>query len=34
VDGNSEKRAGTISTFNGPAPEILVLTTPERRSMP
>jgi hypothetical protein len=29
VDGNSEKRVGTVSTFNGPAPEILVLKTPE-----
>jgi hypothetical protein len=27
VDGNSEKRAGTISTFNGPTPEIAVLET-------
>lgn len=27
VDGNREKRAGTISIFNGPAPEICVLPT-------
>lgn len=29
VDGNGEKRAGTISTFNGPRPEILVLKSNE-----
>jgi superfamily I DNA/RNA helicase len=27
VDGNAENRKGTVSTFNGPAPEILVLET-------
>lgn len=29
VDGNTESRKGTVSTFNGPPPEILVLETPE-----
>jgi hypothetical protein len=29
VDGLTEKRGGTISTFNGPAPEILILDTAE-----
>ena len=29
VDGNIEKRSGTISLFNGPAPIIKVLNTPE-----
>ena len=29
VDGNTEERTGTISTFNGPPPEIVVLETPE-----
>ena len=29
VDGNKEERKGTISTFNGPAPDIMVLDTPE-----
>ncbi len=29
VDGNTEERTGTISTFNGPPPEIMVLETPE-----
>jgi mRNA-degrading endonuclease RelE of RelBE toxin-antitoxin system len=28
VDGNTENRKGTISTFNGPPPEIMVLATP------
>jgi superfamily I DNA/RNA helicase len=28
VDGNAESRKGTISTFNGPPPEIMVLATP------
>jgi superfamily I DNA/RNA helicase len=28
VDGNMENRKGTISTFNGPQPEIMVLNTP------
>lgn len=28
VDGNTESRKGTVSTFNGPPPEILVLKTP------
>jgi UvrD-like helicase family protein len=29
VDGNKESRKGTISTFNGPRPDIMVLNTPE-----
>ena len=29
VDGNKEERKGTISTFNGPPPDILVLDTPK-----
>ncbi|MGI9067179.1 MAG: UvrD-helicase domain-containing protein [Pyrinomonadaceae bacterium] len=29
VDGNTEERSGTISVFNGPSPEIRVLTSPE-----
>ena len=29
VDGNKENRKGTISTFNGPPPEIMVLDTPK-----
>jgi superfamily I DNA/RNA helicase len=29
VDGNKENRKGTISTFNGPPPEIMVLHTPQ-----
>ena len=29
VDGNTEDRRGTISTFNGPPPDIMVLDTPE-----
>jgi superfamily I DNA/RNA helicase len=29
VDGNTENRKGTISTFNGPRPEIIVLATPD-----
>ena len=29
VDGNKEERRGTISTFNGPPPDIMVLGTPE-----
>ena len=29
VDGNKEQRKGTISTFNGPPPDIMVLGTPE-----
>jgi DNA helicase IV len=28
VDGNAENRRGTVSTFNGPSPEVLVLETP------
>jgi superfamily I DNA/RNA helicase len=28
VDGNTENRKGTIFTFNGPSPEIMVLKTP------
>lgn len=30
VDGNTEKRAGTISIFNGPPPKILTLDSPEK----
>ena len=30
VDGNKEKRMGTVSTFNGPPPEIMVLKTAEQ----
>ena len=30
VDGNTEERRGTISTFNGPPPVILVLDTPQK----
>jgi mRNA-degrading endonuclease RelE of RelBE toxin-antitoxin system len=29
VDGNTEQRNGTISTFNGPQPEIMVLDAPQ-----
>jgi mRNA-degrading endonuclease RelE of RelBE toxin-antitoxin system len=29
VDGNTEERRGTISVFNGPQPEILVLKSPK-----
>lgn len=29
VDGNTEERRGTISTFNGPPPDIMVLNTPQ-----
>ena len=29
VDGNKEERTGTVSTFNGPAPDIMVLKTPD-----
>lgn len=29
VDGNTEERRGTISTFNGPPPDIMVLETAE-----
>src|SRR6267154_430943 len=29
VDGNKEDRKGTISTFNGPQPDVLVLNTPQ-----
>ena len=29
VDGNIEDRRGTISVFNGPKPEIMILDTPE-----
>ena len=29
VDGNKEGRKGTISTFNGPPPDVMVLNTPE-----
>jgi mRNA-degrading endonuclease RelE of RelBE toxin-antitoxin system len=29
VDGNKEDRRGTISTFNGPQPDIIVLDTPQ-----
>jgi mRNA-degrading endonuclease RelE of RelBE toxin-antitoxin system len=30
VDGNTEKRAGTISIFNGPQPTIITLDNPEK----
>ena len=30
VDGNTEERGGTISVFNGPAPNIQVSSTPEK----
>ena len=30
VDGNTEKRRGTISIFNGPKPAIMILDTPEQ----
>ncbi|MBI1789598.1 MAG: UvrD-helicase domain-containing protein [Acidobacteria bacterium] len=30
VDGNTEHRRGTISTFNGPQPDIMVLDTPQQ----
>jgi superfamily I DNA/RNA helicase len=30
VDGNKEDRKGTISTFNGPQPDIMVLDTPQK----
>src|SRR5436190_4780803 len=29
VDGNKEERKGTVSTFNGPPPGIMVLDTPQ-----
>ena len=29
VDGNTEKRGGAISLFNGPAPDVMVWDTPE-----
>ena len=29
VDGNTEERKGTVSTFNGPPPDIMVLDTPQ-----
>jgi hypothetical protein len=29
VDGNKEDRKGTVSTFNGPPPDIMALATPE-----
>jgi len=29
VDGNKEERRGTVSTFNGPPPDVMVLNTPE-----
>jgi mRNA-degrading endonuclease RelE of RelBE toxin-antitoxin system len=32
VDGITEERTGTISVFNGPAPEILVLKNPDEES--
>jgi len=32
VDGNAEERAGTISVFNGPAPVVRVLDSPEEES--
>jgi superfamily I DNA/RNA helicase len=33
VDGNKEDRKGTISTFNGPPPDVMVLDTPQEESM-
>jgi superfamily I DNA/RNA helicase len=33
VDGNKEERKGTISTFNGPPPDIMVLDTHEEEIM-
>ena len=33
VDGNTEDRKGTISTFNGPEPDIMVLDTPAEEIM-
>jgi superfamily I DNA/RNA helicase len=32
IDGNTEVRRGTVSTFNGPPPEILVLRTPDEEA--
>jgi mRNA-degrading endonuclease RelE of RelBE toxin-antitoxin system len=32
VDGNKEDRKGTISTFNGPPPDVMVLDTPQEES--
>ena len=32
VDGNKEDRKGTISTFNGPPPDVMVLDTPQQES--
>ena len=32
VDGITEERIGTISVFNGPAPEIRVLKSPDEES--
>ena len=32
MDGNTEDRAGTISVFNGPAPVVRVLDSPEEES--
>lgn len=32
VDGNSEDRRGTVSVFNGPAPQIQVFASPEEES--
>jgi UvrD-like helicase C-terminal domain/AAA domain len=32
VDGNKEDRKGTISTFNGPPPDVLVLDTPQEET--
>ena len=29
VDGNTEERRGTVSTFNGPPPDIMVLENPQ-----
>lgn len=29
VDGNTEERRGTVSTFNGPPPDIMVLDSPQ-----
>jgi hypothetical protein len=32
VDGNSEDRRGTVSVFNGPAPQIETFDNPEQES--
>lgn len=32
VDGNTERRKGTVSTFNGPPPDIMVLESPQEET--